>query len=246
MIEIKKFLHPNSSLEFHFCDFFEKNFPEISFCYLTVNKEFFKLNSNLPQFILLPENMENSINKRKMEFLLGRYCAQKALLSLGLNVGLLGRKENRIPIWPDGYTGSISHSDEHIIAVSSATTNYSAMGVDVEKFISKEHFLSISDFILNEDEKSLIKKIDINNRMIYLTLFFSIKESFYKLFYQQTNITLDFTVMDVIKFDTNYYLIRLNKTINHKYKKGTILKGFYVIKKSVVITLMLESYSSKN
>lgn len=244
MFDLLNFLHPNSQLEFHFCGFFKKIFPKLSFCYLTVNKNFFLLNSNLSRSIPLPENMRNSINKRKIEFLLGRYCAQKSLFNLGIQVGFLDRNENRVPIWPNGYTGSISHSNEHFIAVSSSTTNYSGLGVDIEKFISQKYFLSISNFILNYDEKNLMKEIDSNKKMLFLTLFFSAKESFYKLFFQQTSIKLDFTAISIIKFDYNHYIIRLNKTINNKYKRGTVLKGFYIIVKSMVITLMLEPYNS--
>ena len=59
--------------------------------------------------IPLPASLTSSVDKRKTEYLAGRWCAREALRILGFD-GIPGMGADRAPIWPGGTVGSITHS----------------------------------------------------------------------------------------------------------------------------------------
>lgn len=215
--------------------------PNLSFCYFTFNKSDLDINAFCFDSFKWPEDIKNSINKRKIEFLLGRCCAYDALFKFSNEVGFLARTKNGQPVWPDGFVGSISHSTREILAVAAHKENYLSVGIDVEKIICKQDAIILIDMILNLDEKNLIKGMSEQDMLMVVTLIFSVKESFYKLINNVSEINLDFNVISLLEFDRNSYVIRINKTINSKFTHGLTIKGFYVTTSTSIITLLLES-----
>jgi len=47
--------------------------------------------------------------KRRVEFVLGRACARRALARLGIHDFALRNDADRTPIWPEGVVGSLTH-----------------------------------------------------------------------------------------------------------------------------------------
>jgi enterobactin synthetase component D len=179
-----------------------------------------------------------------LEFLLGRCCAYEALFNLGNNADFLVRSKGGAPIWPDGFVGSISHTHGEILALATNQQHYLAVGIDIEKIICEQDAFSLINLVLNSDEKKLILGMDVQEMLIVITLIFSAKESFYKLIDKASEIVLDFNVISLLNFNKNNFIFRINKKINAKFVEGLILKGFYLIKSTSIITLLLESNSS--
>ena len=50
-----------------------------------------------------------AIDKRQREFAAGRRAGRSALAAVGALNAEIPRAEDRSPVWPDGFTGSISH-----------------------------------------------------------------------------------------------------------------------------------------
>ena len=67
---------------------------------------------------------------RRDSFSSGRYCVRAVQTELGVPSQGIERIE-RAPIWPQGYTGSISHSPSLAVAVLS--TSLTGVGVDLER-----------------------------------------------------------------------------------------------------------------
>jgi enterobactin synthetase component D len=112
--------------------------------------------------------------KRKHDFLGGRYCAIMACDKIGHTLTSLPIGPHRNPIWPKTITGSITHSKNFVMAVVS--TFYKSIGVDVESLMSEERYQNIKRMIVNSMEEDLINQ----NLHLYPTLVFSAKESLYK------------------------------------------------------------------
>ncbi len=70
--------------------------------------------------------------KRQMEFATGRRCAVEALGALGMRVPSLGRRDNRLPEWPAGTIGSITHCDGLVVAAVSQKADTRFLGIDAE------------------------------------------------------------------------------------------------------------------
>ncbi|MBK6618535.1 MAG: 4'-phosphopantetheinyl transferase superfamily protein [Nitrosomonas sp.] len=70
--------------------------------------------------------------KRLTEFCSGRHCAHIALANLGYAGYPVLRDPQGAPQWPEGITGSISHSGQWAVAVVAATNSIRAIGVDIQ------------------------------------------------------------------------------------------------------------------
>ena len=58
-----------------------------------------------------------AVAARRVQFAAGRRCARAGLVALGLAAGPIPTGPHRAPCWPDGTTGSISHTTGYAVAV---------------------------------------------------------------------------------------------------------------------------------
>lgn len=99
-------------------------FPEIAVTWRSVDFAASDINglsyrdAQLQFSVSLPFELTSAVAKRRSEFLAGRLCAAHGLLSIGADPEV-GRADN-LPVWPNGISGSISHTDGHAVADISA------------------------------------------------------------------------------------------------------------------------------
>lgn len=168
--------------------------------------------------------------KRKMEYLAGRYCAQKALEHLGVNNFNLARQEDHSPLWPQGVVGSITHTKQ--LAIAAVSKKLKGIGIDAEALISTERFKNISKMIISSQEKILVEQ-DCN---LYPTLAFSAKESLYKVIYPLCKEYFGFLDASIIDIQADSF-----KLLLHSKKEQVALfngeyKGFYKIIDDILIS----------
>jgi len=142
---------------------------------------------------LLPEERsllsEKASEKRRIEFTLGRLAARAALLSLGFEESFpLLRGEGGDVLWPDGFTGSISHSSSSAAAIVASKEHVSGLGLDIEK-LSPEKDIKIFDRIMLPVECAWVYefKESVYERALKI---FSVKEACFKAFYSATSVRL--------------------------------------------------------
>ncbi|WP_407175784.1 4'-phosphopantetheinyl transferase [Bradyrhizobium sp. STM 3562] len=70
--------------------------------------------------------------RRRREFAWGRHHAHEALRGLGVPPVPILSRVDRVPLWPSGVVGSISHSSSHCAAVAGRSDDVLALGIDVE------------------------------------------------------------------------------------------------------------------
>jgi 4'-phosphopantetheinyl transferase EntD len=180
--------------------------------------------------IHFPSSLERAVNKRKAEFLAGRYCAQKALVKLGLNPEPIGIGKLRNPLWPLGVKGSISHNNKYAIAVLSLEKNILGIGVDIENSIKTEVIEQTKDQILQHDEMKLSPPKGMTAEQLF-TLVFSIKESFFKAAFPLVNAYFDFDAVSVIHLDSEAQEVQftLNYSLHEKLPIGRRFTGKYYL-----------------
>nr|WP_255702896.1 4'-phosphopantetheinyl transferase superfamily protein [Roseivivax sp. GX 12232] len=71
---------------------------------------------------------------RRSEFAGGRRAARRALAALGHPPVAIPMAEDRSPVWPEGFVGSVSHCAAACIAVVARTEGFAALGVDIEPY----------------------------------------------------------------------------------------------------------------
>ena len=126
--------------------------------------------------------LDKCVDKRKREFAAGRSCARLALGQLGFDNVLLLPDNDRVPRWPEGIVGSISHTDNCCLAVVKKKEKIMGLGVDIE-CISPTIF-EIEKMVCRQNEQQWLATFDnVDSRMKWLTVIFSAKESVYKSLY---------------------------------------------------------------
>ncbi len=136
--------------------------------------------------IFMPPGLARAVNKRKAEFLVGRYAAKQCLISLDKEVSennfVIESGKHRAPIWPKGTLGSVSHTSSRVCVIVALNSKYSAIGLDVENWIEEEKFEMLKGQILTKSDERLIKTIQFADHKLG-TLVFSAKESLFKALY---------------------------------------------------------------
>lgn len=133
-----------------------------------------------PVLLPAPEEalVEKAAPKRRREFALGRACARGALEKLGYGGAVIGRGANGAPLWPQGITGSITHTRDYAAAVAGEARRFSGIGVDAERVggVTQDLWPRLFD----DAERDHLMGLDEAKRLVIATLIFSAKEASYK------------------------------------------------------------------
>jgi 4'-phosphopantetheinyl transferase EntD len=128
--------------------------------------------------------------KRLQEFAAGRACARLALAEFGVHGVSLPAAQDRQPVWPAGFVGSITHTTGLCVAAVARQVDVKALGVDSE--IVGAPTTDIWATICRPEELAWIESLPEDSRAAAVTLIFSAKEAFYKCQYPLVGEWLDF------------------------------------------------------
>lgn len=118
-------------------------------------------------------------DERLRQFCSGRYLARQAIQAIGGSAGPILRMGNGAPLWPDGYTGSLSHSGELVGAIAGCRKDWLGMGLDVER--QGRVRPDLWPILFTPGERCYLENKDGPSQRFLATAFFSIKEAFLKL-----------------------------------------------------------------
>ena len=118
---------------------------------------------------------------RQQEFATGRVCARLLLARMGVTEAVLPMRDDRTPMWPAGFVGSISHTRDLCIVAVARRTDVTSIGIDVEhnSGLAEE----LWDLILTDSERGWLEHQPAVRRSRLATALFSAKESTYKCLY---------------------------------------------------------------
>jgi 4'-phosphopantetheinyl transferase EntD len=142
---------------------------------------------------LFPEEavaLERAVEKRRREFVAGRVLARRALARLGASPAPIPRGDDRAPIWPNGYVGTISHTRSICAAAVARDGDVRSLGLDVEDASPLAPELVAR--ICTAPEEAWLAQLPGAERGRFGKLFFSAKEAFYKCQYPLTGRFLEF------------------------------------------------------
>lgn len=167
--------------------------------------------------------IQGSVAKRQREFRAGRHAARAALKQLNAPPGPLLRGEDRQPIWPRGFIGSISHCDDSCVAACAKEGEIVSLGLDVEPL--KPLKPGIARYIETEDERVFMElHPELPPRLI-----FSAKESLYKCYHPLVRRFFGFHSV-VLNIDVRQQRFRFNPSTNCEvnFPRGLIFHGRYL------------------
>ena len=182
------------------------------------------------------KHVRNVSPKRYKDFSTGRWCARQAMTRLGIAHKPICAGTMREPIWPEGITGSISHTTNYYCAAISKEKR--SIGVDAQTL---DETLTLDEFtlILTHNEISSIKEQCKKNYYEGLTIAFSCKESIFKSLYPITKQFFDFK--DVfIRLDFNKFLFTaiLLTNLSSEFGVGIELTGQFWFFNNLVVSMI--------
>jgi 4'-phosphopantetheinyl transferase EntD len=141
--------------------------------------------------------VERAVEKRRLEFTTGRWCARRAMAELGRPPAPLLRGDRGQPLWPAGLVGSITHCAGYRGAVVAEDGSYATIGIDAEPDEPLPD--GVLETVAGPGERARIETLLREHPSIrWDRLLFSAKESVYKSWFPLTARWLDFEAADLV------------------------------------------------
>lgn len=193
----------------------------------------------------LPHNLHSAVPKRKAEFIAGRYCARQALENLHADPTTVDIGENRSPVWPPGFVGSITHTHGYASAIVANHVNIRSVGLDSEQWILEKTAGNVAKQILTDAEIFTDYQDLFESQRHFLTMVFSAKESIFKCLYPMVKQFFGFhaAVITPLPFDseqnTGRFEFELLQDLNAEFAQGYRGCGQYSMADDLVHTSIL-------
>jgi len=201
---------------------------------------------NLASFFTVEKSMypllddENSYGdswgiQRKLDFSTGRYCAHNAMHKLGVKQQAI-LMSGRLPVWPDGLVGSISHSRNLCGAVAARSDCYHSVGLDIEDV--SRFSPSLWNAICTDSELAELENKRPELKQNHAALLFAMKEAFYKFQFPLTSHYLGFKDVN-IHFEMEHCRISVQNEKQHAAMIWPALDTYYTFENGSIICLVL-------
>jgi 4'-phosphopantetheinyl transferase EntD len=142
--------------------------------------------------------------ERLLQFCSGRALARRLLQILGGSACSVARKNNGAPLWPKGFTGSLSHSGELVGAIVGRSADCFGLGLDIERPGRIDS--SLWPLLFTPTEQVFLAGQSPAEQDFLATAFFSIKEAFLKLPSPREYLVEDYQDVEVRFLERRYSL----------------------------------------
>ncbi|CCG87780.1 4'-phosphopantetheinyl transferase family protein [Erwinia piriflorinigrans] len=190
--------------------------------------------------IPMPVHLDRAVSKRRAEYLASRYSLQQALASFGIDGFVLGNAADRAPIWPQGISGSLSHTQQQVCALLTRDRHL-LLGIDCEQMMAQSVANETQTMLINQQERERLEQCSIPFNTA-LTIVFSLKESLYKALYPHLKQFMDFSAAEVVDCsgDMRQVSLRLTQTFSAEMQAGRVFAGRAVLQSDRVLTWVVE------
>lgn len=178
------------------------------------------------QVLPLPLHLNKAVRKRRAEYLASRVLVRYALCRLGAAAWILANDADRAPLWPAGFSGSLSHSTQKIALLLAKTESGKLLGVDCEEVMRAETAEAMQENIITPVEKRRLLESGLPFPEA-LTVAFSLKESLYKALYPKLKKFMDFSEAEIVFCSPNAdkFLLRLTTSHSSDFPQGREFTG---------------------
>jgi 4'-phosphopantetheinyl transferase EntD len=178
---------------------------------------------------------------RLLEYRAGRHCAREALARFGVRGVSILRNEDRSPVWPAGFVGSITHSRSHGRGWCAAAVirTSAALGIGIDAELDAPLERKLWDRVLLAPEQEWLEGRSESERGFLGKLIFSAKEATYKCQYAVTKAFLEFADVRVtLALESGSFRAELTRAVP-PFDAGFAFDGRYARKNGLVATGVL-------
>jgi 4'-phosphopantetheinyl transferase EntD len=185
-------------------------------------------------------SLDRAVNKRKAEFLAGRYCAKTVLAQYDMTDFTIVADKNRAPQWPVGFKGAITHSNNNALVALSNNEAILGIGIDIESIMSDKTMNDVKSAIVLGDENNFLNHDSMSPNTVVSTIF-SIKESFFKAAYPSTGFYFDFDAVQITKLDpiNNCFTLKVCQALNPQIRPGMVFSGQFTFVGDQVLSFLI-------
>lgn len=191
--------------------------------------------------IEIPVPLQAACEKRRFEFVAGRYCAKQALAELGYatataNSGGASKLFTlpwgvaREPVWPAPFVGSITHCQGFAAATVALAGTHLSLGIDVEPLLEGEKIAAVARRVAREGAETFCLSFGLTEQQ-YFTLLFSAKESIFKCLFPLVKKHFFYQDAEIIAICQKYstFRFRLLKDLDTSFTAGFEGRGYFEI-----------------
>ena len=186
----------------------------------------------------LDATLDGAVPKRRIQFAAGRHCALAALRALGAQVAGIGRGTDGLPVWPAGFTGSISHCDDLACAVAVRTTDAWGAGLDVERVVSRRRASRVGPLVVDRDELLAARAAGLDEAL-GVTLLFSAKETLFKCLFPVVRRWFGYSAARIRLHEDGSFDARLTMALTDGFPGGMTLAGRWTVSGGRVYTALI-------
>ncbi|MFJ5483605.1 4'-phosphopantetheinyl transferase family protein [Pectobacterium actinidiae] len=174
---------------------------------------------SLPSGSGLQGSLEGMGEKRRTEFVAGRLCAARSLRRMGIDAEFPLPVMDRLPVWPPGVLGSISHCATLAVAATALRSSYGALGIDVESLINFSTMQDIQPSVCSDQELDCLRRwVPCEDRAV--TLAFSAKEALYKALFPLVGQFKDFHSAQLCGCESRSLVLSLTQDWSSQWQAG--------------------------
>jgi 4'-phosphopantetheinyl transferase EntD len=177
------------------------------------------------------EAVEGAAQTRIEQFTAGRVCSRIALGRLGVaSTTPVLRGEDRAPIWPPGFVGTISHTDAWCAAAVARAEDVRSIGIDLEPATPLKE--SLWRRVCTPKERDWLHELPAPG--LTGKILFSAKESVYKCQYPITMKFLGFHAVEVEIDEGSFRAVFQQQS--GEFQPGDVMSGRYLVEEGLVAT----------
>ncbi|MFI1536185.1 4'-phosphopantetheinyl transferase [Streptomyces anandii] len=183
--------------------------------------------------------------ERRAEFTTARHLARRALTRLDVAPAPLPPGPRRVPYWPAGVVGSITHCVGYRAAVVARRTGFIALGVDAEP--NEPLPVNVLRRIATASELAQVAELlTLRPDVRWDRLLFSVKESVYKAWYPLTRQWLGWSDTVVILDDVGPAFTARLRVPGPRPERPTFrsFQGRWLVRHGLVLTAVTRQASS--
>jgi enterobactin synthetase component D len=170
----------------------------------------------------------------------GRSLAARLLTQLGANDDHVGMAADRSPLWPAGFVGSISHTEDLVAVAVAPAMRCGSLGIDVERIVSNTVADDIAPvcFSAHELVDSGWRSLSLAHRC---SIGFSAKEALYKCLHPLTGLFMEFTDAEIraVDLERGRIQVSLSRDIAPGFRAGQCLTGSFRVSDHHVFSAFL-------
>ena len=178
----------------------------------------------------IPPQLSEAVQRRKAAYVAGRASARAALLAAGAATGEVGYGEKNAPNWPQGWVGSITHTEtsENQGVAAAAVGSLGAhrsIGIDSEQWASLETAREIREQVAVPEEMEILSFLKEEQA---LTVLFSAKEAIYKAVAPLVGVFFDFEDARLAAASKGAVLeltFELVNSLDREFTRGTLVRA---------------------